>query len=134
MTRPPTIISRVARKSRLANTNAPSATATTNGIQSFAAAPRPSAPPIVPRSEDGAPSADMSMRKGSSPFARGGANTPFSVMYADSPRKISTISDFMLPAPTRISVLLPQPDASVIPKPNRKPPTRFDSHGTCAVV
>ena len=36
-----------------------------------------------------------------------------------------------LPAPIRISVLLPQPDASVMPKPNRKPPTRYDSHGTC---
>ena len=45
-----------------------------------------------------------------------------------------TISDLRLPAPARISVLLPHPEASVMPKPNRKPPTRCDSQGTFAPV
>ena len=62
------------------------------------------------------------------------ANTPFSVMYAATASTISTTSDFRLPAPRRISVLLPQPDASVMPTPNSNPPTTCDSHGTLALV
>ena len=51
-------------------------------------------------------------------------------MYAAIPITISTMSDFRLPPPMRISVLLPHPDASVMPKPKNAPPTRCDSHGT----
>jgi hypothetical protein len=31
----------------------------------------------------------------------------------------------------RISVLLPQPDASVMPKPKNAPPTTCETHATC---
>jgi hypothetical protein len=46
------------------------------------------------------------------------------------PMKTRTISDLRLPPPRRIKVLLPHPEASVIPNPNRKPPTIIDSHAT----
>ena len=62
------------------------------------------------------------------------ANSPLSVMYAAMPSTTRTTSDLRLPAPARISVLLPQPDESVMPKPNRKPPTRLDSQATLLPV
>ena len=55
-------------------------------------------------------------------------------MYAEMPMKTRTISDLRLPPPMRIKVLLPQPEASVMPKPKMKPPTSVDIHGTLAEV
>ena len=55
-------------------------------------------------------------------------------MYAETPRNTSTTSDFRFPAPARSSVLLPQPEASVMPKPNRKPPMMCESHDTRGAV
>ncbi len=55
-------------------------------------------------------------------------------MYAAMPSTNSTTHDLRFPAPARISVLLPQPDERVIPKPNRKPPTSADSQATFAPV
>ena len=49
--------------------------------------------------------------------------TPRSVAKAATPSTNSTTSDFRLPPPTRTSVLLPQPEASTMPKPNISPPT-----------
>ena len=45
-----------------------------------------------------------------------------------------TIQDLRFPAPARISVLLPQPDASVIPNPNRNPPTIADTQAIRGAV
>src|SRR5207244_3628881 len=115
------------RKSRFAKTNTAIAAATTSGTHNFARTPRPHDAASVPRSLLGAPT---SKRNGSRPFTRHGANAPFNVIYAAMPRNVSTTNDFRLPAPARISVLLPQPDASVVPKPKRNPPRRCDSHGT----
>jgi hypothetical protein len=39
------------------------------------------------------------------------------------PRNTNTTSDLRLPPPIRISVFEPQPEPSVMPTPNRKPPT-----------
>jgi hypothetical protein len=47
---------------------------------------------------------------------------------------ISTTSDLRLPLPKRISERLPQPEAMVIPTPNRKPPTVLDSHSRLGVA
>ena len=55
-------------------------------------------------------------------------NNPRSVIQADSPRNTATTTDFRLPVPMRISVLLPQPEPRVMPMPNSSPPTRCDSH------
>jgi hypothetical protein len=87
----------------------------------------PSAARIEGKSEARAPIAATSMRNGSSAAVRQSAKRPFSVMYAEIAKNASTTSDFRLPPPRRISVLLPQPEPSVMPKPNRKPPTASDS-------
>ena len=42
--------------------------------------------------------------------------------------KANTTSDFRLPPPMRISVLLPQPEASAMPIPKAMPPAIDDSH------
>src|SRR6185312_4192038 len=131
MTRPPTMSSGVVRKSRLLNTNAAIAAATTSGSHQCTLAGTPHAFNSAGRSDALSP---KWMRTGSRPYARTPANTPFSVMYAAAASTTSTISDFRLPAPSRMSVLLPQPDASVMPAPNSSPPTTFDSHGTSALV
>ena len=55
-------------------------------------------------------------------------------MIADTAMNSSTTSDFRLPPPTRISVLLPQPEPSVIPTPNSRPPTIADSQATLPPV
>ncbi len=55
-------------------------------------------------------------------------------MYAAMPRNTHTTSDLRLPAPRRTSVLLPQPDPSVMPTPNRKPPSRYESQVTLGRV
>ena len=52
---------------------------------------------------------------------------PRSVANAARPSTRSTTSDFRLPPPMRTSVLLPQPEASTMPKPNIRPPTTSDS-------
>ena len=67
------------------------------------------------------------MRTGSRAAVRHSAKTPFSVMKPEIPMKTKTISDFRLPPPMRISVLLPQPEPSVMPNPNRNPPTTSES-------
>ena len=67
------------------------------------------------------------MRTGSSAAVRHSANNPFSVMNAEIPMNTMTISDFRLPPPILISVLLPHPEPSVMPKPNRNPPTTSES-------
>src|SRR5206468_619992 len=109
-------------------------TATIHGSHVRATVPRPAAAASAGKSEVVAPIAPTSRRAGSRPYARIGANAPLSVMYAAIARNVSTTSDFRLPAPARMRVLLPQPDASVMPKPNSAPPTRCDSHGTFAPV
>ena len=48
-------------------------------------------------------------------------------MYAAMPATRNTTTDLRLPAPIRISVLEPQPEPSVMPTPNRIPPTMYDS-------
>ena len=75
-----------------------------------------------------------SIRHGSRPTVRQTANRPLSVMYAAMPSTTRTTQDLRLPAPARISVLLPQPEESVMPKPNRKPPTSADSQATLVPV
>ncbi len=134
MTMPPTIISGDARNSRSLSTNTASAAASTNGSASLAAAGAPHAANNAGRSDVAAPHPATSKRQGSSALTRHTAKRPFSVMYAEMPSTTITITDFRLPAPARISVLLPQPEASVIPKPNRKPPTRQESQRTCGAV
>ncbi len=52
---------------------------------------------------------------------------PRMVAKAAMPSARNTTTDFRLPPPMRTSVLLPQPDASTMPKPNSAPPTRADS-------
>jgi hypothetical protein len=42
----------------------------------------------------------------------------------------NTTTDFKLPSPMRTRVLLPQPEANTMPKPNMAPPTSSDNHGT----
>jgi hypothetical protein len=64
----------------------------------------------------------------SSTPTRNAPNRPRSVMYAAMPRNTNTMSDLRLPPPMRISVLEPQPEPSVMPTPNRNPPTRYESH------
>ena len=133
MTTPPKIISRDERKSRLAKIQTRIAAATANG--SHCRAPcSPTAAASPGRSDVAAPSAAKSKRTGSRPVARQTPKIPRSVMYAETPRNTSTTSDLTLPPPMRISVLLPQPDASVMPKPNRKPPSSIDSQFTLAPV
>ena len=60
-------------------------------------------------------------------LTRNTAVMPLSVAKAARPMTMKTTKDFKLPAPTRTSVLLPQPDASTMPKPNSKPPTNADN-------
>src|SRR5690606_38283915 len=67
-------------------------------------------------------------------FTRQTPNSPFSVTYAEIASTTNTMTDFRLPPPMRISVLLVQPEASVMPTPNSKPPTRFDSHRKFGLV
>ncbi len=52
---------------------------------------------------------------------------PRNVAKAATPSTTKTTSDLRLPPPMRTSVLLPQPDASTMPKPNIRPPTMADS-------
>ena len=95
------------------------------------AAPTPAAMASAGRSD--VLRADVDSADGSSPFARHRREHALQRHVRGRPRGTpARPRDFRLPAPARISVLLPQPDASVMPKPNRKPPTRCDSHGTCA--
>ena len=63
----------------------------------------------------------------SSVATRNTARMPRSVNHAKTPITSSVTSARRLPAPTRSSVLLPQPDASVMPKPKVSPPTMCDS-------
>ena len=62
------------------------------------------------------------------------ANRPRRVMYALMPRKANTTSDLRLPPPIRIRVLLPQPEASVMPTPKLSPPTRCDNQISLLLV
>ena len=52
---------------------------------------------------------------------------PFKVAKAEMASTRNTTSDFRLPPPMRTSVLLPQPEASTMPKPNSAPPVRAES-------
>lgn len=52
---------------------------------------------------------------------------PRIVAKAAMPSTKNTTSDLRLPPPMRTSVLLPQPEASTMPKPNIAPPTSADS-------
>ena len=131
---PPTIISGDARKSRSFNTNTVRPAASNNGNASFATIGAPSAAASAGRSEVAAPTPVTSKLHGSRPLTRQTAKRPFNVMYAEMPSTKTTTTDFKLPAPARINDLLPQPDANVIPKPNRRPPARLDSHRTCGAV
>ncbi len=119
-----------ARNSRSLSTNTASTAASTNGSASFAATGAPNAAASAGRSDVAAPQPATSKRHGSSALTRHTANSPFSVMYAEMPSTSITTTDFRLPAPARISVLLPQPDASVMPMPNSRPPAMHDSHRT----
>src|SRR4029453_16544677 len=101
---------------------------------SFATAGAPNAAASAGRSDVAAPNPATSKRQGSSALTRHTAKRPFNVMYAEMPSPSITTTDFRFPAPARISVLLPHPDASVIPKPNRKPPRRHDTHLPCGAV
>ena len=74
--------------------------------------------------------AARSVATGSIQRVRQIANRPFSVMYAAMPRKTKTTTDFRLPPPTRTSVLLPQPEPSVMPTPKRNPPRMYESQVT----
>ena len=121
------------RNSASLNTKIASTAATANGSHAFTAG-TPSAARIVGRSDVAAPSGVRSKRQTSSAFVRQTANNPRSVMYAAMPIITNTIHDFKFPAPARISVLLPQPDASVIPKPKRNPPTMAETQATRAPV
>jgi hypothetical protein len=58
------------------------------------------------------------------------AKSPFSVMYAAMPRNMNVMRAFKLPPPMRTSVLLPQPEPSVMPTPNRNPPRTYESQVT----
>jgi hypothetical protein len=58
---------------------------------------------------------------------RSTAVMPRSVANAARPSTMKTTSDFRLPPPMRTSVLLPQPDASTMPKPNSRPPAMAES-------
>ena len=58
---------------------------------------------------------------------RNTAVMPFKVAKAAMPITMKTTIDFKLPLPMRTSVLLPQPEASTIPKPNIKPPTMAEA-------
>ena len=74
------------RGSRKRTRRAPAATI--SGSHKRTAAPTPAAMASAGRSDVGAPT---SQRTVSSPFARQGANTPFSVMYAEAARNTMTI-------------------------------------------
>ena len=65
---------------------------------------------------------------GCSSETRNWPNSPRSVIYAEMPRNTYTTSDLRLPPPTRIRVLLPQPEPSVMPIPKSAPPTTNESH------
>src|SRR5258706_16384149 len=64
----------------------------------------------------------------SSTATRNAPRMPRSVMYAAMPAKMNTTTDLRLPPPMRISVFEPQPEPSVMPTPNRNPPTTYESH------
>jgi hypothetical protein len=112
MTTPPAIRPGLARNARLAKTNAATAAATASASPDRIEPAPVSAPSTLPRSECAAPKLDVSKRNTSSVLTRQIANNPLSVMYAEMPSTMSTTSDLRLPAPRRISVLLPQPEAS----------------------
>ncbi|MDT4872456.1 hypothetical protein FQZ97_1076410 [compost metagenome] len=67
-------------------------------------------------------------------LTRSTAVTPRKVAKAAMPMMKKTTSDFKLPAPMRTKVLLPQPDASTMPKPNKSPPTMAESQITRLLV
>ena len=52
---------------------------------------------------------------------------PLIVANAASPITNKTTSALRLPPPSRTSVLLPQPDDSTMPRPNKKPPEAADN-------
>ena len=56
------------------------------------------------------------------------------VAYAARPIASITTSALRLPPPRRTNVLLPQPDASTMPKPNISPPTASDNQSNFAPV
>ena len=68
-----------------------------------------------------------SMATLSSAATRTTAVMPFNVAKAATPMTTNTTTDLRLPPPMRTSVLLPQPEDSTMPKPNKEPPTRADS-------
>ncbi len=70
----------------------------------------------------------------SSVFTRSTAVMPRIVANAEMPSTSNTTSDFRLPPPRRTRLLLPQPDASTMPKPNIVPPTMLDSHSNCGAA
>ena len=108
--------------------------------------PTPTAPPI----QEPVPAASHPQRPANQPGnalvpamsnatrstveVRNTAVMPRSVAKAATPMTKKTTRDFKLPPPMRTSVLLPQPEASTMPKPNRPPPTRADNQITRLVV
>jgi hypothetical protein len=92
-----------------------------------AAGARPTAPPS---SEGRSCPAGRVTNTRSTVSTRSTAVMPFIVANALRPSSSTTTSDFRLPPPTRTRLLLPQPDASTMPKPNISPPTTDDSHST----
>src|SRR5574343_847610 len=58
---------------------------------------------------------------------RNTAVTPRMVAKAAMPITANTTTPLRLPPPMRTSVLLPQPDANTMPKPNSAPPNKADS-------
>ncbi len=128
--------SKLERNSRSLNTKASNAIDTTPATRiSLARAPMPvAAAKRAGRSWRGRLDAARFVATTSIHWVRHTANRPFSVMYAAMPRKAKTTSDFRFPAPMRISVLLPQPEPSVMPTPKRNPPRMYDSQVTLGRV
>ncbi len=85
--------------------------------------------PVAAASSDGRSCpAGVATNTASTVARRTTAVMPLSVANAATPSTTKTTTDFKLPPPMRTSVLLPQPDASTMPKPNIAPPTSADSH------
>ena len=61
-------------------------------------------------------------------LTRSTAVMPRSVANPAVPSTNTVTNAFKLPVPSRTKFLLPQPDASTMPKPNIAPPTTADNH------
>ena len=87
---------------------------------------------MPPAATAGPGRAGRSMPNRSTVATRSTAVMPLSVANADTPSTSSTTQALRLPAPARTRFLLPQPDASTMPKPNSSPPDSSDSHSSRA--